>query len=191
MAAARKAAPPSDDEDDKKEAGPEGEGGEGVDLPKKKISGKKLVIIAALLVVLIGGGAALYFAGVIGGSHEEAAAEGEHGEGEGEEGEATGPVFYDLPQILVNLRSTGRRPAFLKLKVRLQLKSEEDRGAVTSAMPRVIDSFQLYLRELTRDEMQGTAGLERLREELRIRVSAAVAPVEVKDVLFTEMIFGE
>ncbi len=189
--AAKKPAAPANDEDDAKEGKP-GEGGEGVDLPKKKISGKKLaLIIVAVVVLMVGGGvAALYFTGKIGG---HPAAEGEHAEAEGGghgegEGEATGPVFAEMPQILINLNTTGRRPTYLRLKVSLELMKEDDRAKVTEAMPRVVDTFQLYLRELAIDELQGTAGIERLREELRLRVSAAIAPVEIKDVLFSEMI---
>jgi flagellar FliL protein len=191
--AAKKPAAPANDEDDAKEGKP-GEGGEGVDLPKKKVSGKKLaLIIVAVVVLMVGGGvAALYFTGKIGGhpaaegEHAEAAGGG-HGEGEGE-GEATGPVFAEMPQILINLNTTGRRPTYLRLKVSLELMKEADRAKVTEAMPRVVDTFQLYLRELAIDELQGTAGIERLREELRLRVSAAISPVEIKDVLFSEMI---
>lgn len=189
--AAKKPAAPANDEDDAKEGKP-GEGGEGVDLPKKKVSGKKLaLIIVAVVVLMIGGGvAALYFTGKIGahpvaeGEHTEAEGGG-HGEGEGE---ATGPVFAEMPQILINLNTTGRRPTYLRLKVSLELMKEADRAKVTEAMPRVVDTFQLYLRELALDELQGTAGIERLREELRLRVSAAISPVEIKDVLFSEMI---
>lgn len=186
----------SDDEDEGKPA--EGEGGEGVDLPKKKISGKKLALIAvALLLLLGGGGAGVYFSGMLdkpAEGEEHATAEDEHGGGGGhgeeggEHGESSGPVFVELPQILINLSTSGRRPTYLRLKVSLELMKSEDQIKVTEAMPRVIDTFQLYLRELAIDELQGTAGIERLREELRLRVSAAIAPLEIKDVLFGEMI---
>lgn len=192
------------------------DGGDGVEVPKKKVAGKKIILIVVVLLVLAGAAVAgLYFTGKLGGHGEETAAEGEahgekkaehgekkaeHGAKEGEHGEKKGegetegdglPVFYDVPQILVNLQSDRKRSTFLRLKVSLQLNSEADKDAVAAVLPRVVDSFQMYLRELTRDEMQGTAGLERLREELRLRVSAAIAPIEIKDVLFTEMIFGD
>ncbi len=183
------------------------EGGEGVEVPKKKVAGKKIILIVVALLILVGAAVAgLYFTGKLGGHSEETAVEGEahgekkaeHGAKEGEHGDKKGeaegnglPVFYDVPQILVNLQSDRKRSTFLRLKVSLQLNSEADKDAVAAVLPRVVDSFQMYLRELTRDEMQGTAGLERLREELRLRVSAAIAPIEIKDVLFTEMIFGD
>ncbi len=193
MAAAKSAKKADPEEEAPKKTDAEGdgtEGGEGVDLPKKKISGKKLmlIVVALVLVLAIGGGAALYFTGILGGhAPEDAAQTTEEHPAE----EAGPPVFFEIPQILINLQSTGRRPSFLRLKISLQLKKEEDKDAVTKVLPRVVDSFQLYLREVSREELQGTAGLERLREELRLRVAAAVAPVEIKDVLFTEMIFGD
>lgn len=187
------AKPADDDEekDEKKKGGEEGEeggeaaeGAEGEELPKKKIAGKKLVlfIIAGviLLAALVGGG--LYFTGVIGGHPaEEEPKEEEHKEA---------PVYFELPLSPINLQSEGRTPSFLRLKVTLELTKEEDKQAVTDAVPRIVDSFQMYLRELSKEELQGSAGLERLREELRLRVNAAVNPVEIKDVLFTEMLFG-
>ena len=178
------------------EEAPEGgEGaGEGVDLPKKKISGKKLVLIIVAVVVLLlgGGGAGLYFSGVLSPKPAEgeahAAAEGEHGGEHGAEKASTAPIYLELPPILVNLTSTSRRPVYAKVRVSLVLDKEEDKTKITEAQPRIIDSFQTYLRELTVDELQGSAGLLRLREELLVRVNAAVAPVTVKDILFQEIL---
>lgn len=194
--------------DDETEAAPEGEGG-------KKVKGKKLLIFIILgVVLLLGGvGAALYFTGVIGGAKtEEAAAEGEHGaaeggheakkeakkesskgghggegEGEGEEAGA-GSLFMDLPVIKVNLASTSRKTVFAMIGMSLALENEEDKAAIQAAQPRIVDSFQTYLRELSPEELRGSAGLLRLREELLLRVNAAVAPVVVKDVLFQQVL---
>jgi len=55
-------------------------------------------------------------------------------------------------------------------------------------MPRIIDNFQVYLRELRLEDLRGSAGMYRLREELLTRVVAAAQPVRVKDVLFKEML---
>lgn len=169
------------------------EGAEGVDLPKKKISGKKLAIIAvAALLLLGGGGGAAFF---LLGSKDEAAhgeadphgekKDGEHG-AEGEEANAA-PVYLQMPNINVNLISTTRNPAYAKVVINLLLAKEEDKTGVTANMPRIIDSFQGYLRELTAAEIQGAAGLLRLREELTVRANAAVAPAVIKDVLFQEI----
>ena len=52
----------------------------------------------------------------------------------------------------------------------------------------MVDNFQVYLRELRVEDLRGSAGIYRLREELLARVNSAVRPTKVKDVLFKEML---
>jgi flagellar protein FliL len=97
-------------------------------------------------------------------------------------------VFFDLPDLLVNLNTTGRKPSFLKLSVSLELERGQDLPRLQAVMPRIIDNFQVYLRELRIEDLRGSGGIYRLREELLTRVNAATAPVKVVDVLFKEML---
>ncbi len=189
---------------DEGETEAEGEGGEeGLNPPKKKLGKKKLILIGvAVVVLLIGAGAGLYFSGVLGGGKpagtagspaetapSEANAGGEPAaEGGGHGGAAGAPVFFSLGDILVNLTGDGKRPNFLKIKVSLELSSEKDKAALDVLKPRIIDNFQVYLRELRVEDLRGSAGLYRLREELLLRVTEAVKPIRVKDVLFQEML---
>ncbi len=151
----------------------------------RRMSGKRLVLFVILPIVLLGGGAAgLYLAGMLDtliGNAEEEPFE--------EEEEAAGPgFFYDLPDILVNLNTGNRRQNFLKISVSLELENESDVATIERVMPRIIDNFQVYLRELRLEDLRGSAGLYRLREELLRRVSTAAAPAVVRDVLFREML---
>ncbi len=151
---------------------------------------KKLIIILAALLLVIGAAAGAYFTGIMdpllkmfhkdkGAPTEEQAKPG-----------APEPVavFYDLPEILVNLNSTSRKQNFLKIRISLELESPLDVSKIESVMPRIIDNFQVYLRELRIEDLQGSAGLLRLREELLTRVNASVKPAKVNDVLFKEML---
>jgi flagellar FliL protein len=97
-------------------------------------------------------------------------------------------VFFDVPELLVNLNTTGNRSTFLKITVSLELEKPEDVVRIREVMPRILDNFQVYLRELRLDDLRGSAGMYRLREELLARVNAAVAPVKVRDILFKEML---
>jgi flagellar FliL protein len=54
-------------------------------------------------------------------------------------------------------------------------------------MPRIVDNLQGYLRELRVDELKGSAGAYRLKEEMLTRIKAAVAPAKVNAVLFKEL----
>ena len=101
---------------------------------------------------------------------------------------AVPPSFFDLPDIVANLNTGNRRAAFIKLKVKLELVRAEDQPGVQAALPRILDLFQGYLREMRPDELRGTASTYRLREELLARTNLAVAPARVTAVLFTEMI---
>jgi flagellar FliL protein len=159
------------------------EGGEGPS--KKKFSGKKLILFIVLpLLLLIGVGVGVYFSGLLGSDPvpEETSQEA-----------APPPppaqaVFFDLPEIIVNLNSTGRRSTFLKMNISLELQNPSDIGRINEVMPRIIDNFQVYLRELRIEDLQGSAGMYRLREELLRRVNLAVRPARVRDVLFREML---
>jgi flagellar protein FliL len=135
---------------------------------------------------------------------EPAEKKAEHGEKKEEHGEkkkegkkeggheagssSASSIFMDIPDMLVNLQSTGRKQSFLKIHVALELDNPADQHKVDAVMPRIIDSFQVYLRELRTDDLQGAAGMHLLREELLSRVSLAVQPVKVKDILFREIL---
>jgi flagellar FliL protein len=97
-------------------------------------------------------------------------------------------VFYDMPDIVVNIQSSDPTPAYLKLSVALELAAPEEKPGIQALMPRIVDQFQSYLRELRIDDLHGSAGVLRVKEELLRRVSAAAAPYPVRDVLLKEMI---
>jgi len=149
-----------------------------------RASRKKLLLLALAGLLLLGITAAvLFFTGiadkVIG--HKEVA--------KVEDKAAPPPtVFYDLPDLLVNLNTNGRKASFLKLSVSLELERAEDLPRLQAVMPRIVDNFQVYLRELRVEDLRGSGGIYRLREELLARVNAAAAPIKVVDVLFKEML---
>lgn len=186
---------------------PEFEGGGGG-------SKKKLLLIAVPVLLLLGGAAGAYFSGladplvamITGKGAEEHPPEGDQAAAPADSaapaaGAPAAPgaapaaaagtgaaVFYDLPEMLVNINTAGRTRNFLKMRVSLELATEIDISRVENVLPRIVDNFQVYLRELRLEDLQGAAGMYRLREELLNRVNAAVRPAQVKDVLFKEMI---
>ncbi|HWI26959.1 MAG TPA: flagellar basal body-associated FliL family protein [Stellaceae bacterium] len=151
-------------------------------LASKPSRKKLLLLIGGALLLLLISGAVLYFTGVVDKviGHKEPAKVAEK--------VAPPAVFFDLPDLLVNLNTTGRKASFLKLSVSLELERPEDLPRLQAVMPRIIDNFQVYLRELRVEDLRGSGGIYRLREELLARVNAAVAPIKVRDVLFKEML---
>jgi len=186
----------ADDELDDDLDGEEAEGLDGEDEDEDEEGGSKsgrkrlLIVIAAVLVLILGGAAAAYFTGLLqplidmlGGGKGAAQME--------EEGQplvSSDAVFYDLQEMLVNINTGGRKPVYLKIRVSLELETSQDIVRVEGMMPRIIDNFQVYLRELRIEDLKGSAGMYRLREELLKRVNVAVAPAKVNDVLFKEML---
>lgn len=176
-------------------------------------SKKKLILILVPVLLLVGGGAGLYFTGMLDkvlgkeapaeegaeGEHKaegskEEESKGDHAEekkegkekSEGGEGHA-GPSFLKVPDLIVNLTSDNQ-PRYLRLSIQLELENEADLKSIEAVLPRVIDQFQTYLRELRVQDLRGSKGMYRLQMELLSRVNAAAAPTEVKDVLFQEIL---
>lgn len=170
------------------------------DLEEADGGGKLPLIIGAVVILLLAVGAGLYFTGMLDGllgksdehtedvAHELAGTHDDgHGGGHGEDGHAGGS-FLEIPTITVNLSTEDGTPRYLRLTVQLELQSPEDRAAVEAIIPRVIDQFQTYLRELRVRDLRGSSGIYRLQTELLWRVNQASAPTKVKDVLFQEIL---
>ena len=97
-------------------------------------------------------------------------------------------TFFEIPDLIVNLNTSGRKSVFLKIKISLEIADPADIDTINQLLPRIVDNFQVYLRELRVQDLQGSAGMYRLHEELLRRVNIAVRPAKVKDVLFKEML---
>ena len=156
--------------------------------PSEKGGKNKLLIVVALVIFLVVGGVAgAYFTGLLDPIIAMIVGE-EIVEGDAEITSSENAVFYDVGELLVNLNTGGRKSSFLKIRMSLELEDPNDIQRIESIMPRIIDNFQTYLRELRIEDLKGSAGMYRLREELLARASAAAAPVKVSDVLFKEML---
>ena len=158
---------------------------DGNPIPKKKKSKKKLIIIIAVVVLLAGGGAGAF---LMMGGDEKAAKDSKNKKTGDKEKVAAEPVYMTMPDIVVNLSSTSRRTNYINLKLTLELNSQEDVAAIEAQMPRIIDAFNTYLRELRREDLQGSAGVYRLENELMLRLQKTLTKGKVNDILFREII---
>lgn len=143
-------------------------------------SKKKLILIVAAVAVLclVGGAGAWFFF-----FHH-------HGdESHAEAPPPKPPAFVEVPDMLVNLvGAPGERVQYLKVKLVLEVKDEPQVEKIKPALPRVTDLFQTYMRELRPSDLNGSAGLFRLKEELTRRVNTAISPGHVNAVLFKEVV---
>lgn len=153
-------------------------------LPRRKWSGRRVVMIAVPVALVIG--AAVY--GLSHTGHGQAPISTQSGAISTQSGET---AYVKLPDMFVNLASSSGRARFLKLGVTLEVKGEERAASIKKRMPRIIDSFQVYLRELRIEDLNGSTGMFMLKEELLRRVNTELAPDRVEDVLFEEMMTHE
>lgn len=152
------------------------ENGEAAAPAKKKLPIMLIAMIAAA-VVLLGGGAGAYFMFFSAPPVDEHAAEAVHES-----------FIFNLPTMTVNLRGDGEKEQFMKLTVALEVADEEVMAEIQPRMAKVVDAFQVYLRELRKTDLEGSAGIYRLKEELRRRVNIAIFPAQVDSILFKEIL---
>lgn len=161
----------------------------GAEAPRRS---KKKMILLALPVLLLGAGAGLWFSGVLPGllgmNAPPPAVEAPAETVDAAAPVAGPPVFVNMPDITANLNAPGRRPVFIRLRSQIEVQGEADAATLRAAMPRLLDLFTTYLREIRPEELRGSAGTHRLREELIARANIAASPVRVSDVLFTEIL---
>jgi flagellar protein FliL len=155
---------------------PEAETDQPAAKPARKLPLKLIIMAAAGLTVLSGGGVGAYL--FFGRGPEKPV-----------EAAIKPATFVDLPDVLVNLANAGSdRTQYLKVKIVLELPDAAVVAQIQPLMPRVMDAFQTYLRELRPTDLDGSAGLYRLKEELTRRVNTAVAPNRITAVLFKEIV---
>ena len=159
-----------------KEADVGAEGEEAAAGGKKKLF---IMIGAGVAVLLVIGGAAAFFLGVF--SPKPKPEDAAHA------APAKTTMYVDLPDMTVNLSAVDNRAAYLKVKVALEVSDKATVDKITPVLPRVLDAFQVYLRELRVSDLDGSAGLYRVKEELQRRINTAIAPARVDAVLFKEI----
>lgn len=117
--------------------------------------------------------------------------------GRGAHAEADAPVtakktvtMLDVREMTVNLMAEPNqdRARFLKFSAALEIGDPKIAAEIRPLLPRVEDVLQVLLRQLRVTDLEGSAGMYRLREELLRRVNLAVYPAKVDAVLFKDFV---
>jgi flagellar protein FliL len=142
---------------------------------------KKIVLIGLGAVLLLGGGGAGYFL-VFAKKDKDVAAEAKAAPKK--------TAFLDMKDMVINISSGGQqdRQSFIKMRVSLEVDDAKTVPAIQPLLPRIEDTLQVYMRELRASDLEGSAGMFRLKEELLRRVNLAVYPAKVDAVLFKELL---
>ena len=149
---------------------------------KKGIPRRLLIMGGAGFVVLLLAGAALYFFVFAGrGATNDPS--------KVQQVAAPESFIFNLPSMTVNLNDEGAAgDQFLKLTVALEVANEGVMKEIQPRMAKVVDAFQVYLRELRKSDLEGSEGIYRLKEELRRRVNVAIFPAQIDGILFKEIL---
>ena len=187
-------------EEEKKEAEETEENAESEDSGEPKKSGLKKILIIVIPILIIVGGVIFYFFGlsapetieiptetVAESSNTSPASETPKTGASGEVSQES--YFVEMPPITVNLRRTDQNhQRYLKLSVRFEVREYDHVSILENIMPRIRDQFQVFLRELRVDDLEGSTGAYRIREELLHRINIVARPAVVTDVLFDELL---
>lgn len=147
-------------------------------------SKKKLIIIVAGVLLLAGGGGAGWFFFLKKPSAEQIAA------AEAAKNAKKPVAFVEMKDMLVGITAAPQqeRQPIVKIKVVLEAADSKVADEIKPLLPRVEDAFQVFLRELRPSDLEGSAGMYRLKEELLRRVNVTVHPAKVDAVLFKELL---
>lgn len=144
---------------------------------------KKPIIIGLLAAILAGGGSFYAtFAGLV--LAPESAVEATASSGEGD---ALPKVAYvEMDPLVISLDPTSHSR---HLRFRAQLETPyQYADEVRSALPRVIDILNGYLRALEARDIEDSASLFRIRAQMLRRIQAVTGPGRVNDLLIMEFV---
>jgi flagellar FliL protein len=147
----------------------------------------RIILVVAMLVIVGGSAGGFYFRAML-----IPMIWGAAGEAEPPPKRVIRPedfAYCDLPDIMVTLDSRGSSSKHVvKLSVSLELDDRADQPRVQAYIPRVIDVFQVYIRQLSVEDVSGVPKIQQLRKDVLPRINAALEPAHVDDVLFREVL---
>jgi flagellar protein FliL len=139
-----------------------------------------------LIPAAIGGLVAL--AGIGGGGYYLLSGPSAHAKPTAASAEVTPQSYVDVPGMVVNLRSTDGRTRFVKLHFMLVVAESAKADAVKAKLPVYLDALQPFLRELRPEDLNGSAAIYRMKEEMMVRANDALGAGTVQDVLIQDLV---
>jgi len=91
-------------------------------------------------------------------------------------------AYYDLPRMTIAMGGNGR---YVRLDITLEV-AKEDIYAIDGMRPRILDRLNVFFGALKSDQIESASAPSWLRNETLGEVKKAVAPVQVRDVMFRQ-----
>ncbi len=99
-----------------------------------------------------------------------------------------GALVYDaFPDIVADLKADGGARRYVKLGIVVELP-EDLQPRLEANRTVIVDALHAYFREQRAEDLAGEAGAVRVRQALKKIVEDALAPGQVKAILFRELI---
>lgn len=139
---------------------------------------RKMVIAAAIGAVVLLGGAGAGVALMSGGEG------GEEPAGAGVQSAS----YVEVPPMIVNLRSGDGQARFLKLRFIVVATDPGKSEEIKEKLPVILDALQPFLRELRPEDLNGSAAVFRVKEEMMARATQVLGAGLVRDVLIQDLV---
>jgi flagellar basal body-associated protein FliL len=99
-------------------------------------------------------------------------------------------VYYDFPKLTVYLKQPAntRTAALANIRVSAEFTDAAPLQSTKMAQPRIVDAMQSYLRECSREQLDGRQGTDMLRQAFLNIVNDAIVPHHANTVLFREIV---
>lgn len=98
-------------------------------------------------------------------------------------------AYYDFPKLTVFLKKNGsRQPALANIRVTAEFIDAALLPVTKTAQPRIVDAMQAFLRDRSREDLDGRTGTETLRQAFLDIVNNAIEPHQANAVLFKEIV---
>lgn len=104
------------------------------------------------------------------------------------EGELNAARYVDVPPMVVTLRSADGRQHFLKLHFVIVAANSGQVARINASMPLILDTLQSFLRELRPEDLNGSAAVFRVKEEILVRLRDVLGHDRVNEVLVQDLI---
>jgi flagellar basal body-associated protein FliL len=97
------------------------------------------------------------------------------------------PVLYELQKQKADLKVGNCRAPFLQYQITLEL-SNDYANKIRDLEPEILDAFQVFLRDQTREDLSGRKGAKNLRHELSNIVRQVISPHRIEGAIFKQFI---
>lgn len=100
-----------------------------------------------------------------------------------------GPLYAPPLDYLTDLApDASGRSAFLKARLKIVARDREALSVLIKREPFIQERVGFFLRGLTPEDFEGSAGMERVKSEILKRVNIAAAPDAASEVVFEDLV---